>query len=60
MRSSFRHLASKLLSVLLGAALLLSVGPAAFRTIAQLGLLVAHISLQICEVGIIVLRACGI
>ena len=60
MRSSFHHIASKLLSVFLGATLLLSAGPPALRTIAQIDLLVAQISLELCEMGLAVLRACGI
>jgi len=60
MRSSFHHIASKLLSVLLGATLLLSAGPAALRTIAHVDLLVAQISLELCEMGLAVVRACGI
>ena len=59
MQSSF-HIASKFLSAFLGATLLLSVGPAALRTIAQVGLLAARIFLELGEMGLALLRACGI
>ena len=60
MRSNSYHTASKLFCGLFGATLLLGVGPAALRTIAQIDLVVAHISLELCEMGLAFLRACGI
>jgi hypothetical protein len=54
------HVDSKLFSTLLAATLLLTLGPAALRTIADLDCLLAQISLQLCEMGLIVLRVCGI
>jgi hypothetical protein len=60
MHSSFHHIAAKLLSAFLGVTLLLSLGPAALRTIAHVDLLLAQISLELCGIGVAVLRACGI
>jgi hypothetical protein len=40
--------------------LLLTIGPAALRTVAEWNALLARISLQLCEIGIAVLRVCGI
>lgn len=60
MRSNSYHVASQLFCGLFGVALLLSAGPAALRTIAQIDLVVAHISLELCEMGLAFLRACGI
>ena len=54
------HGAAKLLCGLLAATLFLSVAPDALRTIAQVDLLVAHVSLELCEMGLAFLRACGI
>lgn len=60
MGSNSYHAASKLFCGLFGATLLLSAGPAALRTIAQIDLVVANISLELCEMGLAFLRACGI
>jgi hypothetical protein len=60
MRSNSYHVPSKLFCGLFGATLFLSVGPAALRAIAQIDLVVAHISLELCEMGLAFLRACGI
>lgn len=60
MRSKSYHVASKLLCGFLGATLFLSVAPDALRTIAQVDLLVAQVSLELCEMGLVFLRACGI
>jgi len=51
---------SKLFSALFITIFLLSVGPPALRTIAEIDSLLAHISLDLCEVGLAVLRVCGI
>ncbi len=50
----------KLLSTIFAATLLLTVGPPALRMVAELDVLLARISLQLCEIGIAVLRVCGI
>ena len=60
MHANAHHLGSKFFSTLLAVTLLLSVGPAALRTIAELDSQLAQISLQLCEIGIAVLRVCGI
>jgi hypothetical protein len=55
------NLDSKLFSALFAATtLLLTVGPVAWRTIADLDRLAARISLELCEIGLAVLRVCGI
>jgi hypothetical protein len=60
MRANSHHLASKLSAALFAATLLLTVGPAALRAIAELDTLLAQISLELCEVGLAVLHVCGI
>jgi hypothetical protein len=60
MHADSHHLASKLFPVLFVAILLLTLGPPALRTIAEIDSLLAHISLDLCEVGLAVLRVCGI
>jgi hypothetical protein len=60
MHTNSHRLSSKLFSTLLSATLVLTVGPAVLRTIADLDSLLARISLQLCEVGLAVLRICGI
>lgn len=54
------HLVSKLSAALFAATLLLTLGPPALRTIADLDTVVAQISLELCEVGLAVVRVCGI
>jgi hypothetical protein len=51
--------ASKLTSLLLAAILLLDLGPATWRAIEQVNLVLARISLDLCEIGLAVLRVCG-
>jgi hypothetical protein len=60
MHANSRHLGSKLFSALFAATCLLTLGPAALRTVTDLGCLLARISLQLCEMGFVVLRVCGI
>jgi hypothetical protein len=60
MHARSNHLVPRLPAALLAAALLATVGPPALRTIAELHALLAHISLELCEVGLAVVRACGI
>jgi len=60
MYSHFRQIASTLLPLLLCGTLLVSAGPAALRTIAQVSLLLTQISLELCQMGIAILRVCGI
>jgi hypothetical protein len=60
MHANSHHFALKLLSAIFAAMLLLTIGPAALRTVAEWNALVARISLQLCEIGIAVLRVCGI
>jgi hypothetical protein len=52
--------ASKLTSLLLAAILLLDLGPATWRAIEQANLVLARVSLDLCEMGLAVLRVCGI
>jgi hypothetical protein len=52
--------ASKLTSLLLAAILLLDLGPATWRAIEQVNLVLARVSLDLCEMGLAVLRVCGI
>jgi hypothetical protein len=60
MQANPHHLGSKLCSALFAATLLLTLGPAVLRTIADLDCLLAQISLQLCEIGVAVMRVCGI
>jgi hypothetical protein len=60
MRANSHHFGLKLLSTLFAAMFLLTIGPAALRTVAEWNVLLARISLQLCEIGIAVLRVCGI
>jgi hypothetical protein len=60
MYSLFCRGAAKLTSLLLGAILLAHLGPAMLRTIEQTDLLLAQLSLGLCEIGLAVLRLCGI
>ena len=59
MRSAFHRICSKS-SAVLGATLLLSFGPPAWHTIEQVDLALVQISLELCQVGLAVLRACGV
>jgi hypothetical protein len=56
----FRRMASRLLPLALGGTLLLSIGPAAFKTVARTSLMLAEISLELCQMGLAVLRILGI
>jgi hypothetical protein len=60
MQSRFHRIASNLLAVTIGGALFLSAGPAALSTIAEASLVLAQISLDLCQMGLAVLRVCGI
>jgi hypothetical protein len=60
MHANSHRLGSKLFSTLLAVTLFLTVGPAALRTIAELHHFLAQVSLQLCEIGLVVLRVCGI
>ena len=60
MHANSHHFGLKLLSAIFAAMFLLTIGPAALRTVAEWNALLARISLQLCEIGIAVLRVCGI
>ena len=60
MRTSGHHIFSRLFPGLLAATLLLSAVPSAVRAIQDLHVLLARISLELCEVGLAVLRVCGV
>lgn len=60
MHANSHHFNLKLQSAIFAAMLLLTIGPAALRTVAEWNALLARISLQLCEIGIAVLRVCGI
>ena len=60
MHANSHHVRLKLLSTLFTAMFLLTIGPAALRTVAEWNALLARISLQLCEIGIAVVRVCGI
>jgi len=60
MYSHFHRIASRLLPLVVGGTLVLSAGPAALRTVAQASLLLAQICLELCQMGLAVLRVCGI
>jgi hypothetical protein len=56
----FHHIPSRFLPLVVGGTLLLSTGPDALRTVVQASLLLARISLELCQMGLAVLRVCGI
>jgi len=56
----FRRMASRLLPLALGGTFLLSIGPAALQTVVQTSLVLAEISLELCQMGLAVLRILGI
>jgi hypothetical protein len=60
MYSRFRQIASTLFPLVLGGSLLVSAGPAALRTVAQAILLLAQLCLELCQMGLAVLRVCGL
>ena len=60
MYSPFHRIVSRLLPLVVGGALLLGTGPDALRTVAQASLLLAQVSLELCYLGLAVLRVCGI
>jgi len=60
MHANSHHFGLKLLSTLFVAMFLLTIGPAALHTVAEWNALLARVSLQLCEIGIAVLRVCGI
>jgi hypothetical protein len=60
MHANSHHFWLKLLFATFAAMLLLTIGPLALRTVAEWNALLARVSLQLCEVGIALLRVCGI
>jgi hypothetical protein len=60
MLANLHHTAWKFSAALSGATLLLTAGLPALRTIADLDICIAQISLELCDIGISVLRVCGI
>jgi hypothetical protein len=60
MYSPFHRVASRLLPLVVGGTVLLSTGPDALRTVAQASILLAQISLELCQMGFAVLQVCGI
>ena len=61
MYSRFQHNAQKLLPLLVLAVLFLSAGPAALlRTVGDASRLPGQISLELCQLGVVVLRVFGI
>ncbi len=62
MSPHFRRIVSRFLPFAVGAILLLSAGPGpdALCTVAQTALLQAQRSLELCQIGIVILRVCGI
>ena len=60
MYARFRRVASRLLPLVLGGALLVGTGPVVLQTIAQTSLVLAQISLELCQMGLTVVRILGI
>jgi hypothetical protein len=60
MYSRFHRIASRFLPLVVAGTLLLSTGPDALRTVGQASLWLAQISLELCQLGLAVLRVCGI
>jgi hypothetical protein len=59
MYSRFQHNAPKLLPLLVLAVLFVSAGPAILRTVADASRLLGQISLELCQLGVAVLRVFG-
>jgi hypothetical protein len=57
---SFQRITSKLLPLILGGTLLVSTGPAVLRAVGEASLLLAQISVELCQMGLVVLHVCGI
>ena len=60
MHSQFRRIAANVLVLALAGSPLLSAGPDALRTVAHTSVALAQISLELCQMGLTVLRVCGI
>jgi len=60
MYSRFHRIASRFLPLAVGGTLLLSTGPDALRTVARASLVLAELSLELCQMSLVVLRVCGI
>ena len=60
MYSRIHRLASRPLPLAVTATFLLTGGPEALRTVVQASLVLTQISLELCQVGLSVLRVCGI
>jgi hypothetical protein len=60
MYSPFHRIVSRLLPLVVGGALLLSIGPDGLGTAAQASLRLAQISLELFHMGLAVFRVCGI
>jgi len=60
MRAHSRHAVARLSAALFAATLLLALVAPALRTIADFESQLAHVSLRLCEIGVAVLRVCGI
>lgn len=58
----FRRIASRFLPLALGTILFLSASPGsdALCTVAESCLRLAQLSLELCQIGIVILRVCGI
>jgi hypothetical protein len=52
--------ASTLFPLVLGGTLLVSAGPVALRTVIRASLFLAQICLELCQIGLAVLRVCGL
>jgi hypothetical protein len=60
MYSRFQRNASKLLPLVVLSFLLVSAGPVALRTVAEASRLLGQISLELCQMGLVLLRVFGI
>jgi hypothetical protein len=58
--SRFHPIALRILPLAVGGTLLLGAGPDALRTVAQASLLLAQLSLELCQIGLVIWRVCGI
>ena len=60
MYSRIHRVASRPLLLAVTATFLVTGGPEALRTVAQASLVLTQISLELCQLGLSVLRVCGI
>lgn len=56
----FHRISSRLLPVVLAISVVIGTGPDALRLLTDVSLLIAQVSLELCQMGLAVIRICGI